>query len=82
MGFKTYYPEMKQNKPEGTQIDAVLSHGGSKYRLTTALDLSGQGIKLYEALTEPNGRKIYYVTERAFRKICEQYKVAGERLLD
>jgi hypothetical protein len=87
----SYTPEMGQKRPDDAEIDAQLSHYGKHYFLDTPLTLSGRGV-LYlctyspEQLTGPGQRKAgwhhYKVTIAAYERICEQYTVAYESLLD
>lgn len=86
-GVNAYYPEMGDKKPIA-EIYARLTYGG-KYRLVTPLQLKGRGIKFHDTYNENNcnnpflyGWNIYYVTERAFNKLREQYAIAQEILLD
>lgn len=76
-GVYNYCPEMKQSKPN-CQIEAKISYGG-KYRLKTKLELKGRGIKFYDTLNDKN---IYYATEKAYNKLCEEYSISWEELLD
>lgn len=78
IGVTTYTPEMKDAKPLA-DIEAKLSHTGSKWRLKTRLALKGRGIKLHES---ENGVNVYYATELAFEKIEQQYAISMECLLD
>lgn len=91
MSFQIYYPELKEAKPVA-QIEAALSHYGKHYFLDTPLTLpAGRGIefiKTYKAedLNQYGQRKVgwnyYKVTRSAFEKICQQYQVSCEALLD
>lgn len=78
IGVTTYTPEMKDAKPLA-DIEAKMSHTGSKWRLKTRLALKGRGIKLHDA---DNGINVYYATELAFEKLEQQYAISMECLLD
>lgn len=91
MAHKSYYPEMNETRPEG-QIEAHLCHYGRHWFLKTPLTLKGRGIK-FRGTFEPSERQPafvqlkkgwneYYVTERAFDRLAEQYDVVSEILLD
>lgn len=79
MSRTVYRPELGETIPAGTQIQARIGYSG-KWRIQTKLELSGQGIKVYDV--QQDGTRTYYVTERAFSKLCQQYKVSSESLLD
>lgn len=90
MSFTSYTPEMGEKKPEGTQIEASLSHYGTHWFIKTPLQLKGRGIEYRDTLTASDltpiaqdkvGWHRYKVTQRAFDKLCEQYAVASESLL-
>lgn len=85
-----YCPEMKEVRPEATQIDAHLSHYGKHYFLRTPLMLKGrgivhQGVETAESLVPTAQHKAgwnkYKVTTAAFEAICEKYNVSMESLL-
>jgi DNA (cytosine-5)-methyltransferase 1 len=89
-GLFTYHPEMGDAKPEA-QIEASLSHYGRRYFLCTPLELKGRGIEKIGTLKSGDltptaqhkvGWHDYKVTEKAFEKICQQYSVSYEMLLD
>lgn len=82
------YPELGE-KVKKSFIHARYALG--KYSIKTKFDLSGRGIKYVETLTAANlvpqaqhlvGWKKYYVTPKAFEKLCEQYDVSMEMMLD
>ena len=74
-----YYPEMKEAKP-AAQIEARLSHYGKHYYLRTTIDLpEGRGCKKLETF---NGVARYKVTTKEYDRICQQYTVSYEMLLD
>ncbi len=86
-GLKSYYPEMKETKPEA-QIEATLGHYGKHWFVRTPLTLKGRGIVDRGALTAEElttdrlvGWNQYKVTERAFETLCEKYTVVTENLL-
>ena len=85
-----YYPEMGEAKPEA-EIESSLSHYDRHYFLDTPLMLSGRGIRHLgthqpHQLTPLGQRKAgwhkYQVTIAAYDKLCRQYRVAHEMLLD
>lgn len=89
MALLTYYPEMKETRPQA-QIEARLGHYGKHWFITTPLVLSGRGIVHIETLTEsvlvPEAKhKIgwnrYKVTGTAFDKIQANHDVVVEMLL-
>ena len=90
-GVVGYYSEMGEGRPEAAQIDASLGHYGKHYFLTTRLTLKGRGIEFLKTLEAKDltdfaqdkvGCHEYKVTIAAFEKICRQYLVAREHLLD
>jgi len=90
MPLLTYYPEMKETKPEA-QIEAHMSYNGKHYFLYTPLTLTGRGVEhlgTYQAkdLVPQAQHKVgwhkYQVTHKAFDKIKAEYAVSYEILLD
>lgn len=90
-GVYVYTPEMGQQKPEGCQIEASLSHYGKHYFIDTPLQLKGRGIsfmRTYSAkdFTNPDNHKVgwneYCVTKLAFEKLKSQYAISYESNLD
>lgn len=77
VGTTLYYPEMGDKKPV-CDIEVKLGYGG-KWRLKTALELSGRGIKLHSS---ENGINIYYATDNAFYKLEKEFSMSHEVLLD
>lgn len=51
-----------------------------KWAVRTNKTLSGQGIKFYEI--DEQGRNFYYVTPKAFDKLCETMNFSQELLFD
>jgi hypothetical protein len=91
-GLTGYYPEMGEKQPEGTQIEAQLSHYGKHWYIRCAPSvpvLKGRGIEDMGVQTEaqlvPGSKFVgwhkYKVTEKAFQVICAKYKVSSESLL-
>jgi len=89
-GTKSYYPEMKEERPEAL-MDARLSHYGKHYFVDVHPNgpvLKGRGIidRTDEITWVPGSRKqgwkSYKVTIRAYKKIEAENKVAYEVLLD
>lgn len=85
-----YYPEMGQTLPTA-QIEATLGHYGRHYYLKTPLKLAGRGITYRGTLTASDlipqahgkiGWHEYKATEAAYRRICAEYTVSRECLLD
>lgn len=51
-----------------------------KWAVRTNKQLSGQGIKFYEI--DEQGRNFYYVTKKAFEKLCQTMNISQELLFD
>lgn len=79
----TYYPDLYTRKP-CCQIEARIAlYPRNHYRLFTHLDLSGQGIRFDGNVNaDPNDKKIYIVTPRAYKRIAEKYSVLWKCYLD
>lgn len=89
-GLYLYHPEMGEQKPQ-CQIEAARSYYGRHFHIYTPLQLKGRGIVFENVCDEKNTAKSAYykigwneytVTVRAFDKLCEQYSVSQECLLD
>lgn len=82
MSVNRYYPEMGDEKPD-CQIEARLSYYyKNHYILYTHIELSGQGIRFDgNRNADPNDKKKYIVTQKAFNRIQESYSVSMECLL-
>lgn len=89
-GLYIYCPEMGEARPE-CQMIARMSYSGSHYFIDTPLTLKGQGIKFLEVRESKNltasgqflvGWNRYKVTERAFKKLQEQYSISLENHFD
>jgi len=89
LGLQLYTPEMGERKPIA-QIEAIMGRG-NHWSLRTPLMLKGRGITLREVLTKDkllksgwymDGWFSYWVTDRAFDKLKEQYSISCEMLLD
>lgn len=88
-GVHTFFPEMKEHKPN-CQMEATLAHYGKHYFVDTPLELKGRGIthlQTYKGneFTKPGhkaGWHEYKVTARAFEKLKEQYSISMVRYLD
>lgn len=89
MAIVSYWPEMGETKPEGT--DGNLSYGGNSAFIQTPLALKGRGITHVSTfrpqdLTERGqykaGWHCYKVTNAALAKLLSQYTFAREALLD
>lgn len=52
----------------------------SKWAVRTKEELKGQGIKFYEI--DEQGRNFYYVTKKAFDKLCDKINISQELLFD
>lgn len=52
----------------------------SKWAVRTKEVLKGQGIKFFEI--GEDGRTIYYLTQKAFDKICEKTNISQDILFD
>ena len=81
---------MGEQKPK-CQIEAERSYYGRHYHIDTPLELKGRGITFDRVLEAKNltasaryrvGWREYTVTERAFKKLQEQYTISQEVLLD
>ena len=83
--LNSYYPEMGEKKPEGTQIEAQLGHYGKHYYLWTPLTLTGRGVELLGTETQADHRRAgwnnYKVTLNAMEKISKQHKTSSVSLL-
>jgi hypothetical protein len=74
-------PEMGDKIPDATIIYKV-SRGGKLY-ITTDLQLSGRGItRASDGRHSANGKKSYFVTELAFKKLQKQHDTCYIELLD
>ena len=77
-GLHNYWPEMGQATPDGCVFEAQMSFYGASHWHLKSLNgqtLKGRGIK-------DDGDGWYTVTELAFGKICKEYPVRHEVLLD
>lgn len=92
MSLRMYHPEMGETKPDA-QIEASMSHYGKHYFLRTPLALGGRGVEYDMTYTAadlipvPAAQRLigwhrYKVTIKAFERICAQYAVSYEILLD
>ena len=74
--------EMGGKIPEDATITYKCAYGG-KYYLTTDLELKGRGIRQSgDGSDHDKGKKTYYATELAFRKLQEKYDTCYVELLD
>ena len=89
MALLTYYPEMKETRPQA-QIEASLGHYGKHWFLKTPLVLKGRGIvhlgtlnesELTPAAKHKAGWHSYKVTDTAFDQIKAMHDVATQVLL-
>lgn len=89
-GLYIWCPEMGEGQPE-CQIRARIGHYGTHYYLDTPLDLKGRGITFMEKHEAKNltasgqfmaGWNRYKATERAFKKLQEQYSISMESNFD
>lgn len=89
-GTYTYYPEMKEQKPN-TQIEANLSYNGKHYFIDTPLQLKGRGVNFIKTYTSNDltsfgqrkaGWNSYQVTMNAYAKLEKEYSISNEVLLD
>ncbi|MBD5504578.1 MAG: hypothetical protein HDR09_12850 [Lachnospiraceae bacterium] len=89
-GLYIYCPEMGESRPE-CQMIARMSYSGNHYYIDTPLTLKGQGIKFLEVRESKNltasgqfltGWNRYKVTERAFKKLQDQYSISMEDHFD
>ena len=53
-----------------------------KWAVRTKEILKGQGIKFYEKCQDGTNRDCYYLTKKAFVKICDKIDIDQELLLD
>jgi|688.fasta_scaffold2321176_1 hypothetical protein len=88
--MKGYYPEMGEQRPEDSQIEADLCHSGRRWYITTPLVLNGRGIQhtgtlspemLTPAGMRKNGWHCYIVTEKAMERLDSMYVVTNEMML-
>lgn len=90
-----YYPEMHQLKPDHRFYDMeVQASYDWKYQyITTPLEIKGRGITFIGKIDPKNytstkhisykiGWNEYKVTNNAFKKLEEKYKIVREALLD
>lgn len=86
-----YYPEMGEQRPQDSEIDAWVGHYGGWF-VQTNLTLKGMGITYLRTLVSSDlvntpeaqakvGRHEYKVTDRAFRALEKRYKISTECLL-
>ena len=89
-GLYIWCPEMGEGQSE-CQIRARIGHYGTHYYLDTPLDLKGRGITFMEKHEAKNltasgqfmvGWNRYKATERAFKKLQEQYSISMESNFD
>lgn len=89
-GLYIWCPEMGEGQPE-CQIMARIGHYGTHYYLDTPLDLKGRGITFMEKHEAKNltasgqfmaGWNRYKATERAFKKLQEEYSISMESNFD
>lgn len=89
-GLYIWCPEMGEGQPE-CQIRARIGHYGTHYYLDTPLTLKGRGITFLEKHEAKNltasgqymaGWNGYKATERAFKKLQEQYSISMESNFD
>jgi hypothetical protein len=88
--MKGYHPEMGEQRPADSQIEARLGHYGRHWYISTPLVLKGRGIRHLKTLTPemltPAGQRKagwheYEVTERAMERLDAEYVVTSEMLL-
>jgi hypothetical protein len=90
-----YCPEMKQSKPHHKFYDMeVQASYDYKYQyITTPLEIKGRGITFIGTIDPKNYHSVdriaykigwneYKVTNNAFKKLEENYKIVRETLLD
>jgi hypothetical protein len=95
MSTYAYYPEMKQVKPDHRfyDMEATPSYDYKHYYIQTPIELKGRGIKFLQVLkaelyhnTDRIAYKMgwneYKVTQRAYDKLQDEYKIVREALLD
>jgi hypothetical protein len=80
--IKTYWPELKDQKPDG-EIEAEYGCAG-KYNVKTCEMLTGRGIELREIINGDmiSGLKRYLVTENALKRLGMVYSIAQALYLD
>lgn len=91
-GLYRYTPEMGEQEPQGCQLSASPSHDGKHWYVDSPDQLRGQGIRFVKQYTAADfvagsnsprvGLYHYCVTERAFKKLCQQYTISQETFLD
>ena len=76
--LRQYHSELgdKQKFETTARYNAFIS----KWAVRTKEELKGQGIKFYEI--DEQGRNFYYVTKKAFDKLCEKINISQELLFD
>ena len=54
----------------------------NKWAVRTNQELKGRGIKYFEEEQGNTGRHVYYVTKKAFDKLCNEINIDQELLFD
>lgn len=76
--LQQYHSELGETK----QFETTARYNAfiNKWAVRTNEQLKGQGIKFYEI--DEQGRNFYYVTKKAFDKLCEKMNISQELLFD
>ena len=75
-----YHSELGEEK----KYETTARYNGfiGKWAVRTHETLSGQGIKFFEKAQDGTERNIYYVTQKAFNKLCQTINISQELLFD
>lgn len=78
--LQQYHSELGEIK----EFETTARYNGfiGKWAVRTHEELTGQGIKLFEKAQDGTERNIYYVTEKAFDKLCKIINISQELLFD
>lgn len=76
--LQQYHSELGEKR----QFETTARYNGfiGKWAVRTNDELKGQGIKFYEI--DEQGRNFYYVTKKAFDKLCDKMNISQELLFD
>lgn len=78
--LRQYHSELgeKQIYSDTARYNAFIS----KWAVRTDKQLNGQGIKFFEKAQDGTNRTTYYVTQKAFNKLCNTMNIDQELLFD
>jgi hypothetical protein len=80
--LRQFRPELGDKQK--SEILAVYGALTNKFKLYTNIELKGQGIKVDDATGKNNNlnKPSYWVTVKAFEKLCNKYDIDQELLLN